>query len=356
MPVAAWDALARRAVEPNAYQLADWQQAIAASVKGGADARALTAWSGGRLTGIIPVLSLWRAYRLPLPGFVNVDPHNSLGTPMLDSADGVAAFIAMLRDARRAGAHALLLRHVTIEGPMMDTLRAALAQQGLKPFVSDAHKRAFLDATRDAETLLREDLSNTRLKQMRRLRNRLAEHGAVSFEVARTPEEIAAALPDFLDLEASGWKGARGTALKQNEGNLAFIRRATKTLGARGQCEIVILRAGEKAVAAGVVLRHLGRAYYFKIGVDPAFAKMSVGVQLTMELTRHLCADPAISSADSTADPGHPMIDPIWLGRLAIGDVLVPLRRYDPLFPLIRLALHARREARAYAMRVLKRK
>jgi CelD/BcsL family acetyltransferase involved in cellulose biosynthesis len=355
VPLAAWDALASRAVEPNAYQLGDWQQAIAASARGGAGAQALAAWQNGKLIGTIPVQSLWRAFRVPLPGLVNVDPHNSLGTPLFDREHGVAAVHALLRDARRAGAHALLLRHVTIAGPMMATLQAALAQEGLKPVISDAHARAFLDATREAETLLREDLSSTRLKQMRRLRNRLAEQGDVTCHVARDPDEIAAALPAFLDLEASGWKGARGTALKQHAGNLAFIRRATQALAARGQCEIVTLRVAEKPVAAGIVLRHLGRAYYFKIGVDPAYAKMSVGVQLTIELTRHLCADPAIDSADSTADPGHPMIDPIWRGRLAIGDVLVPLRRYDPLFPLIRVALDARRALRRLAMKALRR-
>jgi hypothetical protein len=36
------------------------------------------------------------------------------------------------------------------------------------------------------------------------------------------------------------------------------------------------------------------------------------------------------------------MIDPIWRGRLAIGDVLIPLRRGDPVVPLTRVALALR--------------
>jgi len=31
-----------------------------------------------------------------------------------------------------------------------------------------------------------------------------------------------------------------------------------------------------------------------------------------LDLTRHLCADPAIAMADSTSSPDHPMINPIW--------------------------------------------
>ena len=53
------------------------------------------------------------------------------------------------------------------------------------------------------------------------------------FDIARTPGEVAAAIETFLKLEASGWKGKRGTALAQDDGDAAFVRRATA--GARGQ-------------------------------------------------------------------------------------------------------------------------
>jgi hypothetical protein len=115
----------------------------------------------------------------------------------------------------------------------------------------------------------------------------------------------------------------------------------------------VTLRASATPVASGVVLRHQDRAFYFKIGVDERFAKFSPGVQLTLELTRHLCDDPAISSADSTAAPDHPMINPIWRGRLAIGDALIPLRRNDPVIPLIETTLLARQSVRQFARRGL---
>jgi hypothetical protein len=121
-----------------------------------------------------------------------------------------------------------------------------------------------------------------------------------------------------------------------------------------GQCEIVTLRAGDTPVAAAIVVRHQHRAFYFKLGIDERFAKYSPGVQLTLELTRHLCADPAITSADSTASPDHPMIDPIWRGRFAIGDLLIPLRKNDPVVKLIHAALMARQFALAQARRAVR--
>jgi hypothetical protein len=76
-------------------------------------------------------------------------------------------------------------------------------------------------------------------------------------------------------------------------------------------------------------------------------------VQLTLDVTRYLCADPTIAMVDSTAAPGHPMIDPIWRGRLAIGDVLVPLRRFDPIVPMIAGTLSLRRIIRGPLRRVV---
>ena len=102
-------------------------------------------------------------------------------------------------------------------------------------------------------------------------------------------------------------------------------------------------------VAGAIVLRHQDRAFYFKLGIDERFAKFSPGVQLTLDLTRHLCADPAIASADSTASADHPMINPIWRGRFSIGDVLIPLRKNDPVVPLIHAAMKLRRRIRETA-------
>ncbi len=194
--------------------------------------------------------------------------------------------------------------------------------------------------------MLRDALGAKKLKELRRQRNRLADHGAISFEVARTPEQVTSAVEIFLALEASGWKARRGTALAQDDGDAGFVRRATLALAETGQCEIVSLYAGDTPVAAAIVLRHQDRAFYFKLGVDERFAKFSPGVQLTLELTRHLCADPAIAMVDSTADADHPMINPIWRGRLSIGDLLIPLRPRDPVVPLIGAAINLRQLVR----------
>ena len=356
---AQWRALSTRVAEPHGYYLPEWELAVNASARGRTSVSALAAWSGAapasdaRLIGLLPAISMWRAYKIPLPALVSADPYGTLCTPLLDRDMAEEAVSNIMEQARRAGAHALIFRATSLDGAAMKAFADVLHRSGMQPVVLQSHVRACLDATCDADEMLRDALGAKKLKDLRRQRNRLAEHGAVNFDVARTPADVAAAIETFLMLEASGWKGQRGTALSQDDGDAAFVLRATSAMAETGQCEIVTLRAGETPVAAAIVLRHQDRAFYFKLGVDERFAKYSPGVQLTLELTRYLCADPAIGLVDSTAAPDHPMINPIWRGRLAIGDVLIPLRRGDPVVSLIRAALALRGAIREPLRRIV---
>ena len=349
----AWRALATRVAEPNGYYLPDWELAVNASAPGRTRVSALAAWHGEVLVGLLPVVSMRQAYKIPLSALVSAHPYGTLCSPPLDRGMAVDAAATLMQAARQSGARALILREVALDGAAMKAFKTVLRGEGLRPRILQWHLRACLDATRDADVLLNDALSTRKLKELRRQRHRLAEHGAVRFEVARSPQEVATALESFLTLEASGWKGARGTALASVAGDAAFIRRALPALAESGNCEIVTLRAGQTPVASGIVLRHQSRAFFFKLGVDERFARYSPGVQLALDLTRHLCADRAIASADSTAGADHPMINPIWRGRFAIGDVLIPLARRDPAVPIIHAALVMRRLAREAARRAV---
>jgi hypothetical protein len=356
VPVGEWRALAERAIEPNGYYLPAWELAVNASARGRTGVLALSAWheasaagEAADLIGLLPVVSLWRACKIPLPALASASPYGTLCTPLLDRGLAGEAIRRLMNEARISGAHAIILRDVSLSGAAMKAFTQVLRQDGLQPIVLHSHLRACLDARRPADEVLRDALSTKKLKELRRQRNRLAGHGEVRFEIARNPADVSRAVEIFLALEASGWKGDRGTALRQNEGDASFIRRATRDLAETGQCEIVTMHAGDTPVAAAIVLRHQDRAFYFKLGIDERFAKFSPGVQLTLDLTRHLCADAVLVTADSTASAHHPMINPIWRGRLRIGDVIIPLRARDPLVPVIHAAMKMRQALRELA-------
>ena len=262
----AWRALAARAAEPNGYYLPDWELAVNASVRPHRHS-ALAAWHDNMLVGLLPVVSMEQAYKNPLPALVSAHPYGTLCSPPLDHGMAVDAAATLMQAARQSGARALVLRDVALDGAAMKAFNTVLRGEGLRRRVLQWHLRASLDATRDADELLRDALGSGKLKELRQQRRRLAEHGAVAFDVARSPQEVASRsnLPD-----------ARGERLERRARHRAGAgsgRRSVhpprhRALAATGNCEIVTLRAGETPVASGIVLRHQSRAFFFKLGVD----------------------------------------------------------------------------------------
>src|SRR6185312_2440902 len=95
------------------------------------------------------------------------------------------------------------------------------------------------------------------------------------------------------------------------------------------------------------------QAYFFKLAHDETQSKNSPGVQLTLDLTKHLCADGKIEEVESTAEANHPMIDHICRDRLPLGDVFAPLTKNKMQARAIRMAIRAHNALRNRARAVL---
>lgn len=338
----AWDRLAGAAVEPNAF-FAPGYALPAFGCSRESSPRALVAHGGTRLIGLVPVVSAWSALRLPVPALVAQQPYSPLTVPLLCREHAEQAAGALIDAAAAAGARLLSLPAMTLDGPAFAAITAAMDKRGLVATIHNRHDRAALDASQDAETYLRSGYGSKRLKDLRRLRNRLEEEGTVGFTVARGPTATAAALERFFALEAQGWKGQAGTGLGQRASDADFARAAA----AAGSFEIAELTVDDRVIASGIVMRQGDRALFFKIAYDETLARYSPGVQLTVELTRLFAADPAIALVDSTADAGHPMIDHVWRERLSVGDLLIPTHAKDPIAGAIVALMAARRGLRA---------
>ena len=76
-------------------------------------------------------------------------------------------------------------------------------------------------------------------------------------------------------------------------------------------------------LAAPITLRSGNAAWFWKIAYDEEFARYSPGVQISLDLTEALLADPASLRADCCATADHPMIDHLWRERLALTDLLI---------------------------------
>jgi CelD/BcsL family acetyltransferase involved in cellulose biosynthesis len=354
VPRDAWEALAQNSIEPNAFFDPGFALAASGFAWGGKGSQTLVAFDGadGKINGLLPVVSAWHAYKLPLPAFVALQPYSPLTSPLLDKDHAIAAAGALIDGAAAAGGHLLVLPHLALGGPAALALKAAMTERGLVASTDNLHERAVFEVTRDAEDYLRNGMGAKRLKEMRRLRNRLADEGDIAFTLASTPETITPALDRFLDLESRGWKGQLGTGLAQSSGDASFIRAAAADMGKRGNFEVAELTLNGVPVASGLVMKQGDRAFFFKIAYDETMGRVSPGVQLTLELTKRFAEDESITLVDSTANAGHPMIDHVWRERLAVGDLMIPTRRNDPLASISASMILGRRRARDEAKRL----
>ena len=344
----AWDDLARRALERNVFAERPFALAAMQHLAGEQATSALLVWreSGGerQLAGL---LFLAARRRLGVPGLLfgwHV-PLSGLGTPLLD-ADHAGAVAATLIDhlCRRSSA-GLVLPMLAAEGAVATALADAARARGLPIHLLDRHERAILGGGQDAERLLHNGLSAKKLKDLRRQLRRLGDHGRVRIEEARDPQSVRDATEVFLGLEASGWKGARGTALVQSQGTATFVRTMMRLLAREGRCHVETLSVGELPVAAALVLQSGDQAWFWKIAYDERFARFSPGVQLTLALTHRQLAETTLARTDSCAIADHPMIDHLWRERMAVADLFIGLRPTGDIRTRMALRLELMRRA-----------
>ncbi|WP_417579115.1 GNAT family N-acetyltransferase [Pelagibacterium sp.] len=323
---AEWRALVDGSAEPNPFYTPEYLGALSAADGAKRPRIVSVRRENGVLCALVPMISAWTAYRLPVAAHIAHFPYIPFGTPSVLSDDPTGSARRLIEHAASLGLSAMVFPFARLDGPTAEAIEKVLAAQGLSSRVINRHERAVLDATGDAETYLRAGMGSKKLKDLRRLRHRLDEMGTVSNTIARTPKDVGSALARFLELEARGWKGEHGSGLGQSSGDRTFIERAAVAMAAHGQFEIVEMWLDTHLLATGIVLRAGRTAVFFKTAYDEEFAKFSPGVQLTVELTRQFCADPGIDFADSSAAANHPMIERIWRERICVGDLIVPTR------------------------------
>jgi CelD/BcsL family acetyltransferase involved in cellulose biosynthesis len=331
-----WDDLADRALEPNpfaeraflvpALRHLSQRKLIVLCVWSGPERTRLNAIAA-MLPSVVPfgVPDIWRGEQAPLAAL------------LLDRETAAAALDSMISwlARRRPGAVALGLGNVEVNGALAATLRALAAKRSLRLDISNPRRHAAL-ACGDGATF-EPPLAAKRRKEWARLKRRLMERGRLDFEWSGDP----ASIEDFLRLEATGWKGARGTALKADPERAAFAREMLAGFASQGRLQIARLSLDGRTIAAGAVLRSQARAYYWKTAYDPAYAPLSPGLQLTLAMSPDLQADRRLTLADSCADPDHPMIDRIWTARIDLADFVLQTPPHSSV--AFGLALGARR-------------
>ena len=332
-----WDDLARHAAEPNVFYESWMMLSALEAYSGGLELRFLFVYetrdgTSPRLCGFFPLEMVPWFRGLPVRAlrfwrYV----HCFLTTPLVRAGAVDAVFDALFRWLRQESP-----RQALLEIPVWDSggsLRRALEEFGQRrsqPIHSHRWERAFFLPRADEESYLAEALRPKKRKELRRLERRLAEAGRLELRIFHpgpgTPRDPGAArswIEEFLQLEASGWKGRHGTALACSAADETFFRRVLTEAHARGRLMALALCLDGRAVAMKVNLLAGTGGFAFKIAHDEEFGRFSPGFLLEIKTIRHLHRRPEILWFDSCAAPDHPMIDRLWLERRSLESIVL---------------------------------
>ncbi len=329
-----WRALAARALVPNVFYEPAFVSAAAPVF--GHDVGAVLVWSGTeprKLLGFFPARIEPRRYGLKLPVLVGwTHPFAPLGVPLVESEAAepvLAAWLAYLADdARFSGL--LLLPFLPEEGPFAAALRTVLRRARMPAADFNQHKRALLAPDGDRSGYVERGLGPRKYRELRRTVRRLCEAGAVLFTTATGPADVKRAIDDFVELEASGWKGEAGTAAACDDDVRGFLKTAVAALAAEHKVAIDRILLDGLPIAAAITLRSGDGAWFWKIAYDEAQARFSPGVMLTALVSERLAEDAAIAHTDSCATADHVVMNRTWSERLALHDLLVAVRPRAP--------------------------
>ncbi len=288
----AWRALCDEANDEIFYR-PEWVCAYLAAFAPASTLTIISVWNGPRLRAMLPLLGerVWiaglPAVRLTLPA--NVHSARS-GFSLCPGEERASVLLALWQSLKELpGWHLLDISHV-LEGSPLDQLLAlsraerfpvARKRTAQTLYLPIAAALPAISDSKSAGSKFKDQppwMSETRPKfrsHLRRARRQLEEQGALSIRHFSTADP--AALARFYDLEASGWKGAEGTAIKCHPHTLAFYNAIATAAAEQGYFSLDFLELSDKPIAAHLAFNFHGRYLLAKAAYDESFRRYGPG-------------------------------------------------------------------------------
>lgn len=272
--------------------------------------------------------------------------------PVLERDRALPVASAMLRHilASRDLPRVLALPLLALDGDSFVTLTAACEATGSRIDQVERWQRPMmLPQTGDStEAYLRRSLGQSYKKRMQQFRS-MRKYGALTF---RRERGFAARdrLPDFLALEAAGWKGEAGSAIARIPSDRAYFQALAAEFAAADGLQIDSLLLDGAPIAMGLLVEHAGTRHFLKIAYDERQSRLSPGRALTIAMLQADLASTPPLVFDSGAGDGVDAGTYVWGERREIGHVLVSLGGAKAGLP--HLAAHARRWLRRLRARL----
>ncbi len=260
----------------------EWDRLTGAQPSPFADHAWFQAWWGAFGTGRLAVCLLWEneqlqaalplhAHRGRLSGLANY--HTPLFTA--PASDG-GARRRLVEEALSRRDGELALQAVDTADPFYDAVVAAARQEGRLLLVEKTHRSPRVDMEGDFERFIRG--RGRRFRDIPRRWRKLNREHQVQFRFAEPFQSLETELERGFQIEATGWKGERGTAILSAASTRAFYTAVARAYHSRGELRLIWLDIDGQAAAFNYCLARSRRLYCLKIGIDDRFRPHAPGL------------------------------------------------------------------------------
>ena len=164
-------------------------------------------------------------------------------------------------------------------------------------------------------------------KKFKSKEKKLLALGAISLEelpLSATEIVLEDWITDFLNIEASGWKGSQGTALLKRETDKQYFYAVCRALHQQGMLTMRRLRLNQElTLAISCGFAHQLREAVFKIAYNQAYSAYSPGVMLEYLCLQKFTNSGQRMSRDSCTNLESRTFQKLWPGRLDVRSAVV---------------------------------
>jgi CelD/BcsL family acetyltransferase involved in cellulose biosynthesis len=288
----AWRQLCDESSDEEVFYRPEWAQAYLQAFDLRADVIVISAWAGPKLRGVLPLVrQRVTAYGFPIFKLsVPANVHSLRASLMVCAGEeGDAVLRALWQAATDLPQWDMIDVANVVEGNGLDRLCTQARADGFPVARKRTSQSLYLPINVTSSEKSSDGqapwLAGTRPKfrsHLRRARRQLEEQGMLAckhFGVA-DPD----ALKKFYDLEASGWKGAEGTAIQCDPRTRQFYDLVAQAAARDGYLSLDFLELNGKAIAAHFGFNLRGRYFLAKAGYDEAYRRQGPGQLLVNEI------------------------------------------------------------------------
>lgn len=321
-----WEHLCQNALENNAYYAPAFMRPALDYIDTDLEIRALAVRKRDILIGFLPFVNdKWRWLGAARVNKAWTNPYIASTIPVIDknhSEEAMAALVQAMGLPQTNGRF-WLFKNFTVDGPVGALLTAHLTSQNMSSALSGAYSRPVMTSGETFESHMETQVSRSRRRGLARNRKRLQKLGEVTMKTFTGGVDLDVAVEAFLRIEASGWKGEKGSALACDDNLARFARSAFGSKETMTAARADILYLDDKHIAVSLSAQSGRTIFTLKTAYDETYKAFGPGLLLEQDIVESFLTGGWAEVMDSAVtEPTH-VLGSLWNSKVTVGTMLL---------------------------------